>query len=344
MKAHLFAIIASLSLVIPAQTDARVTDNTYTNPVIKSSSPDPSVIRAQDGYFYLYATENTRNVPIYKSKDLVNWKFIGTAFNETSRPTTVSPYVSWKNPQGKNVGAKIWAPDINYINGKYVLYYAIGVWGILDKSGIGVATADSPEGPFTDHGALFISEDIGVTNSIDQFFIQDGGKNYLIWGSFRGIYIVQLTDDGLRVMPGVSKQKISGNFMEASYVYKSKDGYYYLFGSDGSCCEGAKSTYRVVYGRSKSLFGPYTTKDGGKMLDNKRDVLLAGNDVVAGPGHNAEFVTDDNGDTWIIYHGYLKENPSQGRVVFLDQVKWKDGWPYVEGGVPSSTATSPYFK
>ena len=65
---------------------------------------------------------------------------------------------------------------------------------------------------------------------------------------------------------------------------------------------------------------------------------------MAGPGHNAEFVVDDNGDTWIPYHGYLRDNEGLGRVVFIDKVQWKDGWPYVEGGHPSRTRTAPYFK
>ena len=54
---------------------------TYSNPVIDISAPDPTVIRAEDGTFYLYATEDTRNVPIYQSVNLVDWKQVGTAAN-----------------------------------------------------------------------------------------------------------------------------------------------------------------------------------------------------------------------------------------------------------------------
>ena len=58
--------------------------------------------------------------------------------------------------------------------------------GVLNKSGVGVATSERPEGPFVDRGAMFTSETIGVNNSIDQFYIEDGGKKYLVWGSFWG--------------------------------------------------------------------------------------------------------------------------------------------------------------
>lgn len=90
--------------------------DTYTNPVINTSLPDPSVIRADDGYFYLYATEDIRNLPIYRSRDLVDWQFVGTAFTPETRP-------QWNKDGG------IWAPDINKIGDKYVLYYSKSVWG-----------------------------------------------------------------------------------------------------------------------------------------------------------------------------------------------------------------------
>ena len=60
---------------------------TYKNPVVNYSLPDPTVIEAEDGYFYLYATEDIRNLPIHRSKDLVNWESVGTAFTTETRPT-----------------------------------------------------------------------------------------------------------------------------------------------------------------------------------------------------------------------------------------------------------------
>ena len=299
----------------------------YHNPIIHVSLPDPSVIKAPDGHYYLYATENIRNLPIYRSDNLVNWDYVGTAFDDESRP-------KW-NPEGR-----IWAPDINYIDGRYVLYYSKSVWGGEWTSGIGVATSLSPEGPFTDCGSLFISEDIGVRNSIDPFFMEDNGKKYVFWGSFHGIYGIELTEDGLAVQPGSTPTPIAGNQMEGTYIHKRGDDYY-LFGSNGSCCEGANSTYQVIYGHSKNLFGPYMTKEGNPMLEGHYNVLLHGNEKVAGPGHNAEFITDDKGQDWIIYHGYLKTDPDAGRQVFMDKVNWIDGWPVVEGDEPSMNSNCP---
>ncbi|WP_373736366.1 family 43 glycosylhydrolase, partial [Bacteroides heparinolyticus] len=85
--------------------------NVYRNPVINYSLPDPSVLKADDGYFYLYATEDIRNLPIHRSKNLLDWEYVGTAFTNHTRPTFE-----------KDGG--LWAPDINKIGDKYVLYYS----------------------------------------------------------------------------------------------------------------------------------------------------------------------------------------------------------------------------
>ncbi len=71
--------------------------------------------------------------------------------------------------------------------------------------------------------------------------------------------MMELTDDALRIKPGAQKIQLAGSLTEGTYIYK-RDGYYYLFGSAGSCCEGANSTYRVVVARSTNLAGPYVNK------------------------------------------------------------------------------------
>ncbi|MDR1866002.1 MAG: family 43 glycosylhydrolase [Bacteroidales bacterium] len=300
----------------------------YRNPVIGRSAPDPTVIRAENGIFYLYSTEDIRNVPIYKSSDLVEWQLTGTAFTAETRPRF--------EPRGG-----IWAPDINLINGKYVMYYSMSVWGGEWTCGIGVAVADSPEGHFTDMGMLFRSNTIGVQNSIDPFYIEDAGKKYLFWGSFSGIYGIELSDDGRRIREGASKQQIAGTAYEGAYIHQ-RGKYYYLFASVGTCCEGLKSTYTTVAGRSENLWGPYTDKQGGKMTDNRHETVIRKNEFFVGVGHNSEIVRDDNGDDWILYHGVNVSAP-KGRCVLLDRIIWENDWPSVAGDSPSATAKAPVF-
>ena len=327
MKTRLSVTLVHLLFAVSAV----MAQEQYNNPVINESLPDPTVIKADDGYFYLYATENIRNVPIYRSENLVDWRRVGTAFTDRTRPQMV--------PRGN-----IWAPDINLINGKYVMYYSKSTWGGEWECGIGVATADRPSGPFTDVGKLFISSEIGVQNSIDPFYIEeDDGSKYLFWGSFRGIYGIQLSDDGLSIKPGAQKVQIAGTLTEGTYIYKH-DGYYYLFGSAGTCCEGLNSTYRVMVARSENLMGPYVNKSGRPALENNFMLVMQKSNKVVGPGHNSEIVQDDAGQYWMLYHGFDAADPDGGRKVYLDQILWdKDGWPIVRNRVPSITANAPVF-
>ena len=301
-------------------------ENTYTNPVVDYSLPDPSVIKGDDGYYYLYATEDIRNLPIHRSKDLVNWELVGTAFTDETRPDF--------EPKGG-----LWAPDINKIGDKYVLYYSMSVWGGEWTCGIGCAVADTPAGKFKDCGMIFRSNGINVQNSIDPFYIEDGGKKYLFWGSFHGIYGIELSDDGLKVKEGAKPVQVAGDAYEGTYIHK-RDGYYYLFASIGRCCEGIKSTYTTVVGRSDKLFGPYFDKQGRSMSDNHHEVLIQKNESFVGTGHNSEIVTDKAGDDWMFYHAVKVSDPD-GRVLMLDKIVWEDDWPSVKTNSPSLESEKP---
>lgn len=329
MKKRLLSVLLFVVAIAPTIIAESIS---YTNPVIARSAPDPTVLRAGDGYFYLYATEDIRNTPIFKSQNLVDWTLIGTAFTNSTRPTF--------EPKGG-----LWAPDINYINGIYVLYYSMSVWGGEQTCGVGVATSQNPQGPFTDKGKLFRSNEIGVQNSIDPFYIEDNGKKYLFWGSFSGIYYVELSDDGLALKNPASPQpvQIAGTAFEGTYIHK-RDGYYYLFASRGSCCNSLNSTYQLVVGRSASLTGPYLSKQGGSMMSNAYTLVVGSNSRFVGNGHCSEIVQDEAGNDWMFFHGWDVNNSGNGRVLLLNKINWdRSGWPYVTASSPSITADAPVF-
>lgn len=321
IKHFLLVSLVALTGTLRAQLVEAPSATGFTNPVSMVSLPDPSVIRGGDGFFYLYATQDIGLVPIMRSRDLTTWEHVGNAFTKESRPCFIDG------------GGYMWAPDINRIGNRWVLYYSLSKWGEIHKNGIGVAVADSPSGPFKDLGPLFTSDEIGVANSIDQFYMEDEGRKYLFWGSFHGLYGVELAHDGLSVKRGVGKLRIAGNAYEAVYIHR-KGGYYYLFASVDACCEGIKSTYKLVVGRSTSLFGPYLDKQGRRMLENQHEVVLQGNGRFKGPGHNAEFLSDKEGADWILYHAVDVRDP-RGRKLMLDRVDWIDGWPVIGNGTPS---------
>jgi arabinan endo-1,5-alpha-L-arabinosidase len=301
----------------------------YRNPVIEANVPDPTVIRAADGYFYLYSTETARQLPIYKSNNLVDWTLVGYAFRPEDRPSF-------------EPNAGIWAPCINYVGGQYLLYYTMSVWDGQTTCGIGVAVSDKPEGPFTDSGELFRSYNIGVQNSIDQVYFEDDGKKYLFWGSWHGIWGIELTDCGLYLKPEAEKRQIAGSAYEAAYIHK-RGKYYYLLAATGSCCQGLSSTYNVVVGRSENLWGPYINKSGQAMMDNHHEEILQRSERFVGVGHTSKIITDDKGNDWIFYHGFCTTEPRQRRL-FLDKIVWDtDDWLLINDGKPSEESEMPVF-
>lgn len=336
MKKYIAILLSALSgMSATAQT------STYKNPVYGSDFPDPTVVRAKDGTFYSYAT----GCKAKRSTTLTSWTDVAGVI---SRPT-------WNDSikaDGTKDSYSLWAADVSYVDGKYVCYYASALWGNGSRTGIGVAVGDTPT-KFTDKGKLFRSTEIGVENSIDPCYVEEFDKKYIVWGSFHDICIAELTDDALAIkdftpinnpvsnpsktrFKGVTK--IAGGAFEGAMIYK-RGSYYYLFCSVGSCCEGKNSTYRTVVGRSTSLKGPYKNKQGGEMVRDNYTTIISGDDRWAGPGHNSEIITDDNGDDWLLYHSYDKNNNYNGRLMLLDKITWSaDGWPTVNDGHPSRDA------
>lgn len=327
-----------------ASSEASTHDTTtYCNPVIRQDCPDPTVLRDKDGSFYLYSTADL--ISIWHSNDMTHWARIGSAFSEETRP----------DENRYNYGkAELWAPEIRIINDKYVLFFSMwwGDDGTYDGHSIAYAVSESPSGPFDYKGILVNSDPkyypyYGTGHSIDQFYFEDNGRSYLSWGSFRGIFVAELSIDGnassIAVMPETIVQ-VAGNGYEGSCVYK-KGEYYYLFASVGDWTGGMGSTYRTVVGRSKNLFGPYLDKKGNNMLDNAFEELISGDNRFAGTGHNSNIVEDDKGQTWMFYHAYDSLSADKGRQAMLDRIDWDDlGWTKVNDGHPSQEHETPYIK
>ena len=322
----------------------------YTNPVIRNNCADPDVFddRERTGYYYAYSTQNgTPFIPVYRSTDLINWTLMGDAFNGDQ-------------PDWQGEGARCWAPNVKYINGKYVMYFALGNFVDASYSGTGVAYSTSPTGPFLwrdlpNHGYLIGTKNTGLSNMIDPAFIRDvnTGTPYLFVGSFGNqcLWAMELAPDGLSFVKDCSVEANRTKYakgIEGTYVHYH-DGYYYIFGSAGSCCSGRESTYHIVVARSKNLLGPYVMKDGTLLTEYNTwtpdaNTILQNPEAepgmypfFAGVGHNASIVQDDAGQDWMCYHAFWKDNNYNGRCMNLDQVFWQNGWPAFRTGFPSQT-------
>lgn len=292
----------------------------YSNPVLASDAPDPSVIRGDDGYFYDYTTQAYHDVelvtlPILRSPDLVSWELVGDAFAGDARPGWIV--------SGQGNG-DVWAPHITRVGGRYLLYYAATSASTL-TFGIGVALADAPGGPFRDLGHPLLTGP-GFT-TIDPFVLHDGGRLYLYWGSAGDpIWAQQLGPDGLSLV-GVrtavletSNRPFEG-LIEGPWVVK-RGGLYHLMYSGDACC-GREPHYAVLDARAPTPLGPFER--------DPANPILAANERFNAPGHNA-VVTDDAGTDWIVYHAMDRKEGSGLRFLLIDRLVWRDGWPVVNDG------------
>ena len=343
---------AALPVVSTASTPAPLgpppAAGTYSNPLqialpdgtAMESCPDPSIIRGQqpgDSNWYMYCTNEIFHdnsplhlIPISKSQDLVNWTWIGDVFAQMP---------SWVASDGG-----LWAPDIEYFNGQYYLYYAVSDTTLAGGgSAIFVATSGSPVGPWTASSTPVVEPNSG-RKTIDPAVIQDdSGQRYIFYGTFQGgIAARALSVDGMSSLSSSQVQITTADRYEGAYVLK-RNGSYYLFASASDCCRGPLTGYAVFAGRSQNVLGPYVDQDGVSLLDSRvggTPVLTMNGNRFVGPGHNAIF-TDASGQDWMLYHAVDANRPyfANGwtrRPVLMDAVDWLDGWPRVRNGAGPS--------
>lgn len=339
------------SLPPSSSSEVSYIQGSYQNPLFVSTASgsyysaeiaDPCVVRGDDGYIYCFATAGR----VLRSEDGCEWEIYKE--NIIPRPAWGDGYYTGKIPI-------IWAPDVVKIDDQWIYYYSLSAWG--GPCGIGYATADEIGGPYTDQGVLFTSAEannydtsLGVSNSIDQqVIIDDDGSVYMVFGSFVGCYLVQLTDDGMGLYGGIEYQRENkvliagtpGNFSdskyEGSWIFE-KDGVWYYMGSSGTCCNGKSSTYHVLVGKADNIAGPYYDSEGHRL--DKPNESTAGdlviwskpsNELTKAPGHHS-ILLDDAGDYWWYGHCYYEYDNFKTRHLAMDKILWDENdMPYVEG-------------
>jgi arabinan endo-1,5-alpha-L-arabinosidase len=318
---------------------------TYRNPVLDRDFPDPAVLRAADGFYYVYATQGgpegkIANIQVARSSDLVEWTHLGDAL--PAKPGWASGTQDF------------WAPHVAEHGGTYFLYYSAKPDAALtDKERglcLAVATARRPEGPFTDSGRP-LQCGPGFVN-IDPMSFDDPatGKRLLYWGSgFGPIKVQELAADRISFAPGSApvdlihprKSEDPAEYerlIEGAWVLRRK-GWYYLFYSGDNCC-GPNAHYAALVARSRSATGPFETLAAATGAASSVVVERRGKWVA--PGHNS-VIEDERGRHWMLYHAVDAARPrskpqdevNTRRVMLLDRIVWRKGWPVLESGGPS---------
>ena len=318
----------------------------YQNPVLDSDFPDPAVHQADDGYYYVYATQGEHdgqmlNIQVARSSDLINWTRLGDAL--PAKPAWASRTQDF------------WAPHVSEHDDVYYLYYSAKPDAALtdDSRGLclAVATASRPEGPFTDIGRPLQCGE-GFVN-IDPMSFDDPAsrRRLLYWGSgFGPIKVQELAADRISFAPGsrpidlipvVQSEDPSQyqRLVEGAWITR-RDDHYYLFYSGDNCC-GPNAHYAVLVARSRSATGPFETLASATGAPSS--VILERQGIWVAPGHNS-VIEDEAGDHWMLYHAVDSRRPrskpenevNTRRVMLIDRIVWRDGWPRVEGNGPST--------
>ncbi|MCL2528250.1 MAG: glycoside hydrolase family 43 protein [Defluviitaleaceae bacterium] len=287
----------------------------YKNPIIPGFYPDPSICKKGSGYYLVTSSfEFFPGVPIFHSKDLVNWQQIGHCLTRKSQLDL------------ENIAASrgIYAATIRY-NPHDDLFYMVTT--NVTKIGNFYVTAKDPAGQWSepilvDQGGIdpslyFDEEGVGhfITNARDRSIHKAGflmGPVNLHTGAF--------TSPPVPLWGGIGQ-----NAPEAPHIYKRNNWYYQLIAEGGT-----ELNHMVTIARSRELYGTYQPCPHNPILTHQNQK----GHIIQATGH-ADLIEDQQGKWWAVFLGYRQTHQyfhHLGRETFLAPVEWVDDWPVINSG------------
>lgn len=276
----------------------------YANPVLSGFHPDPSVCRAGEDYYLVCSSfEYFPGVPIFHSRDLVNWRQIG---NVLDRPSQL------RLPPDTDASQGIYAPTIRHHDGRF--------WMVTTNVTLGrhlIVTADDPAGPWSDPVHLDLPH-------VDPSLAWDDDGQ--CWLTTSGVLHYRINPETGEVLEGPIRlwSGTGGQYPEAPHLFQL-DGWWYLLLSEG----GTHTGHAVSIARSRSPRGPFEPRPVNPILTHR------GTDrPVQATGH-ADLVQAVDGSWWMVLLGIRAKGQWPpyhvlGRETFLAPVRWADGWPVVD--------------
>lgn len=299
----------------------------FTNPILPGFHPDPSICRVENDYYLVNSSFNWfPGIPIFHSKDLVNWEQIGYVLNRASQLNMVTP----------GNGGGIWAPTIRFHKGKF--YVIVTGKQCINDCNCGdnfYVTATNPEGPWSD--PIYVKDAPGIDPTI---FFDDDGKTWYLgstheigpsrrWPSEDRIYIaeIDLATGKLTTEPIVLTSGFASNakFAEGPHLYKIKDKYLLLIAEGGTW-----NNHAVTAFLADSITGPYVPVQQNPVLTHRQ---LGHEADITSIGH-ADLVQTQQGDWWAVMLGCrpINGNYYLGRETFLTPVKFEGYVPVFNPG------------
>ena len=304
MKKKLVSLATFVALAFSSVAETE----TFRNPILTGMNPDPSICRVGDDFYLVTSTfEYYPGLPIYHSKDLVNWRIIGHAL---ATPQS--------NPlKGAGTSGGQYAPTLRYHDG---MFYIIGTnYGGEGSHGISIVSAKDPAGPWSDPVWM---DQWWVDPSIDFY----DGKTYYLSPDNAGGFLLGTVD--VKTGKDIEARRkvasgLGGSSPEGPHFYKIGD-YYYIMSAEG----GTGYEHREVIQRSRNPYGPYEPSPINPVLSN----MSVPDHPFQAIGH-ADLVQLQDGSWWAVCLGIRPQNGKYqhiGRETFLAPVTWTaDGWPKV---------------
>ncbi|BBF80252.1 glycoside hydrolase family 43 protein [Asticcacaulis excentricus] len=309
--------------------------DTYQNPILAGYHPDPSVARVGEDYYLINSTfAFYPGIPVFHSRDLVNWTQIGNAIDRPSMMPFDKLHLGYNG---------IYAPTIRYKDGLfYIITTCVGCGGNF------VITTKDPKGPWSD--PIWLPHIEGIDPSL---FFDDDGRVYVVhhrnplkprYDAHTAIWIMEVDpktfaprSEDIMLVDGGDKMPWNTDYIEGPHIYKV-GGQYYLSAAGG----GTGYYHGQLLYKADKPFGPYVANPNNPILtqfglpDSRKNPVTA-------TGH-ADMFQDTKGQWWAVFLGtrvYDLTTPPQdpgrfatGRETFMLPVSWKDGWPVIlEKGV-----------
>ena len=224
------------------------------------------------------------------------------------------------------------APDVIKIGDRYYVSYAVGGGGMSGGHASNVKvmwtkTLDpkSPDFAFHDVGIVASSNGVEDCDAIDPSFLYVKGHLWLSYGTYFGfIRVVELDPKTGNRMPGNKAVNVAIDMEATDLLYR--DGWYYLLGTHGTCCDGPNSTYNIRVGRSRSVTGPYVDNLDVPLLKCGGKLVAGASDRHIGPGHFGLLDLGDGVQKFSMH--YEADMDRSGRSVLdIRPLLWKGGWP-----------------
>lgn len=305
LKARLAGCAVGLTL---AALPASLLGQGYQNPILPGFYPDPSVCRADSSYYLVNSSfEYFPGVPLFHSRDLVNWEQLGYVLTRESQ----------LKPAGGNIWGGIYAPTIRYQDGTFYM-----VTTNVSGGGNFLVCTDNPAGEWSD--PVWLKQ-----GGIDPSLYFEDGRCYLVSNPGDAIWLCEINP---QTGESLSESKLiwrgtGGRYPEGPHIYK-REGWYYLMISEG----GTEYGHKVTIARSRQIDGPYEGNPGNPILTHIN--RNAQTNPIQGVGH-ADLVQAHDGSWWLVCLGFRPKSGLHhvlGRETFLAPVAWnEEGWPVVNG-------------